>query len=84
MKSFLLLSILFFVSSYSLSQINVDNTTFDFGVLNGWNFINGSEPNKWHIGGTESYYDPFSRIGAYLYRLQPSAFFVSKKMILIK
>jgi N-acetylneuraminic acid mutarotase len=66
MKSFLLLSFYFFFTVQSFSQITIDYSSFDFGVLNGWTPVNGSEANKWHIGGAESYYDPFSRIGFYI------------------
>jgi|PlaIllAssembly_1097288.scaffolds.fasta_scaffold3402786_1 hypothetical protein len=84
MKVSSILSLIVFLNVYSFGQITIDSSTCEFGSPNGWMLVNGSETNKWQIGGAESYYDPFSRIGAYLYRLQPSAFFVSKKMILIK
>ena len=66
MRSFLLLSFYSLFTAYSFSQITIDYSSFDFGVLNGWTPVNGSEANKWHIGGAESYYDPFSRIGFYI------------------
>lgn len=66
MKSFLLLFVFSLFSLSSFCQISLDYSNFDFGVLNGWNFVNGSETNKWQIGGAESYLDAFSRIGVYI------------------
>ncbi len=54
------------LSVHSFGQITIDYSSFEFGSLNGWTFVNGSETNKWHIGGAESYYDPFSRVGVYI------------------
>ncbi len=54
------------LSVHSFGQITIDYSSFEFGSLNGWTFVNGSETNKWHIGDAESYYDPFSRVGVYI------------------
>ena len=62
-------SILFFLilfKSIAFGQITVDYSNFDFASLNNWTLVNGSETNKWQIGGAASYYDPFSRIGVYI------------------
>lgn len=56
----------FLFNFYTSAQITIDYSTFEFGSLNGWILVNGSETNKWHIGGAESYYNPFSRVGVYI------------------
>lgn len=66
MKFFLLLFTISLFTVFSIGQINIDYSTFEFGTLNGWMLVNGSETNKWHIGGAESYYNPFSRVGVYI------------------
>ncbi len=66
MKTVLVLSFLFLFSLSALCQITIDYSNFDFASLNGWNLVNGMQTNKWQIGGAESYYDPFSRIGVYI------------------
>ena len=66
MKILRLLSFIFFFTANSFCQITIDYSTFEFGSLNNWMLVNGTQTNKWHIGGAESYYDPFSRIGVYI------------------
>jgi len=65
-KTVFVLSFLSLFSSSTISQITIDYSNFDFASLNGWTIVNGSEMNKWQIGGAESYYDPFSRVGVYI------------------
>lgn len=66
MKSLQFLSFFSLFSISSFCQITLDYSNFDFASLNGWNLVNGSETNKWTIGGAESYFNAFSRVGVYI------------------
>ncbi len=65
MKKLLLLLVLCFIPA-AYSQTSIDFTNFNSSSANGWMMANGSQPNKWVIGGAASYYDFFSRSGAYI------------------
>lgn len=63
------LHILSFISLFSISlysQITIDYSNFDFASLNGWSLVNGTQTNKWQIGGAASYFNAFSRVGVYI------------------
>ena len=67
MKSkIILLCLLLLCSDTLVSQTTQDFTNFNSSAANGWISVNGSQTNTWHIGGAESYYDFFSRSGAYI------------------
>jgi hypothetical protein len=65
-KTVFVLYFLSLFSSSALSQTTLDYSNFDFASLNGWTIVNGSENNKWQIGGSASYYNAFSRVGVYI------------------
>lgn len=50
----------------NFSQVNLDYSNFDNANLNGWTLVNGMKVNIWTIGGAQSYFDQFSRIGVYI------------------
>ncbi len=66
MKVSSFLSLFIILNVHAFGQIIIDYSSFEFGSLNGWMLVNGSETNKWQIGGAESYYNSFSRVGVYI------------------